>query len=43
MVGIYEYSTVWHPDSATECISLGHQRNDGSMGVTETSPEIHES
>jgi len=43
LVDIYKYSTVRHPDCATECISVGHQRNDGSLDISEPSPEIHES
>lgn len=42
IVGVYKHSTLRHSNRSTECISLGYQWNDGSLGVTEPSPEIHE-
>jgi len=42
LVGVHKYSAVWHLDSATECVSVGDQRYDGSLGVREPSTEIHE-
>ena len=41
-VGVHEYCTVWHPDSTVECIPLGYQWHDGSLGVDKPSPEIYE-
>jgi len=43
IVGIYKYSTIWHSDSAVERISLGYQWNDGSLGISKPSTEIHDS
>ena len=42
IVGVHEHCSFRYLDSATECLPLGHQWNDGSLGVSEPSSEIHE-